>query len=1063
MNRRKISSFNNIGINEININNDVITGIFNNDNNNISLLDFYKKFNKSDIKTLDYPIAIAVESSIISTTGSYSLTDPNIERSKLHIMDGLTGKELFSWDPTEIPDFKNANEIKIIDNDIFIVYYWNNFEPNVTSRIACIRNVSFDLENKEVYYEDIEYIDTNIRMIHGMYADNTHIWLSSRSVKTIGQLAIKSDLSTFQSWNNSNIPEPSGGTSMDDIVSDEDYVYIHSIDIVSNQSRSTVRRLKKTDMEGDVDTVISFEPYPTQSTPSFLRIYGDYLYFPKQDSALSENVELYRVNINNFYDFQVLPITLPNPGDLRAIVEANGSIWITTGRNPYLIQVDRRDFKTIGITELTEAQVPNIPNGFYESLETGYITDDIAALGDYLYLGVEVAKQGVLVVNIHDLNNRYFYGTDWNYDCFGVAVRKKTASKSNSLSDLSNVVRVDDNISLLTNDSGYITGISNITDIPNRDYTDLQNLPTLYEKFTIEINGLNPLDIENEDTINLIGGNNVTISRVGNDITFEATVTGGGGINDIFGGTGISIDKTDPNNPIINGFDGEYASLSGLPNLSDFISVGDNISELTNDSGFITGVSNITEIPNRSYNDLQDLPSLYTSTDFDIDFGNKTTDDLTEGSINKYLTGDEINIGDNISLLTNDSGYITGVSNITEIPNRSYNDLQDLPSLYTSTNFDIDFGNKTTDGLTEGSINKYLTGDEINIGDNISLLTNDSGFITGISNITEIPNRSYNDLQDLPDLSDFISVGDNISELTNDVGYITGITNITEIPNRSYNDLQNLPTLYEKFTIEINGLNPLDIENEETINLIGGNNVTISRVGNDITFDATGGATIDLDTLPNASGNILTNDNGTLSQRTVTELYNEDINPFRVRTGTEINFDFDVQHGTVSSPVSGNITLASSGNLDGRTALIIHNSSIAPSFPNEFIVSTESKPYKANDNNFIYCQYLDGQVFYTITNDLQIATNLSTSGFLTFQRDTIVGSRNNTISGSISIFLGNAVQGVSMLIIHESATNPIPGTAIKLNGSFDYEVNEINYIYMQYIGNNVFYTITQED
>ena len=122
---------------------------------------------------------------------------------------------------------------------------------------------------------------------------------------------------------------------------------------------------------------------------------------------------------------------------------------------------------------------------------------------------------------------------------------------------------------------------------------------------------------------------------------------------------------------------------------------------------------------------------------------------------------------------------------------------------------------------------------------------NDLDFLSGqeINNITEIPNRSYNDLQDLPNLSGFISVGGNISELNNDSGFITGINNITEIPNRSYNDLQNLPTLYEKFTIEINGLNPLDIENEDIVNLIGGNNVTISRVGNDITFEAIGGVT----------------------------------------------------------------------------------------------------------------------------------------------------------------------------------------------------------------------------
>jgi hypothetical protein len=46
---------------------------------------------------------------------------------------------------------------------------------------------------------------------------------------------------------------------------------------------------------------------------------------------------------------------------------------------------------------------------------------------------------------------------------------------------------------------------------------------------------------------------------------------------------------------------------------------------------------------------------------------------------------------------------------------------------------------------------------------------------TPINNITEIPNRSYNHLQNLPTIP-------------------TAITNLNQIATRSYNDLQNLPT-----------------------------------------------------------------------------------------------------------------------------------------------------------------------------------------------------------------------------------------------------------------------------
>jgi hypothetical protein len=73
--------------------------------------------------------------------------------------------------------------------------------------------------------------------------------------------------------------------------------------------------------------------------------------------------------------------------------------------------------------------------------------------------------------------------------------------------------------------------------------------------------------------------------------------------------------------------------------------------------------------------------------------------------------------------IVNQSGGIP-INNITQIPNRSYDDLQDLPS--------------------------------------------------EITNITQIATRSYNDLQNLPTIP-------------------SEITNITQIATRSYNDLQNLP------------------------------------------------------------------------------------------------------------------------------------------------------------------------------------------------------------------------------------------------------------------------------
>ena len=66
----------------------------------------------------------------------------------------------------------------------------------------------------------------------------------------------------------------------------------------------------------------------------------------------------------------------------------------------------------------------------------------------------------------------------------------------------------------------------------------------------------------------------------------------------------------------------------------------------------------------------------YDSDDFNTDFSSKSTDDLSEGTTNKYLQGTEVNQGDNISLLTNDEGYTdyTFSENYQDLTNRTHGD-----------------------------------------------------------------------------------------------------------------------------------------------------------------------------------------------------------------------------------------------------------------------------------------------------------------------------------------------------------------------------------------------------
>ena len=86
------------------------------------------------------------------------------------------------------------------------------------------------------------------------------------------------------------------------------------------------------------------------------------------------------------------------------------------------------------------------------------------------------------------------------------------------------------------------------------------------------------------------------------------------------------------------------------------------------------------------YNGDEWIELDYNSAEFDADFDDKTTDDLSEGTDNKYLQGTEINEDDDITLLNNNAGYTD----------------------YGSDDFDTDFGSKSTDDLSEGTSNKYF-------------------------------------------------------------------------------------------------------------------------------------------------------------------------------------------------------------------------------------------------------------------------------------------------------------------------------------------------------------------
>jgi hypothetical protein len=112
----------------------------------------------------------------------------------------------------------------------------------------------------------------------------------------------------------------------------------------------------------------------------------------------------------------------------------------------------------------------------------------------------------------------------------------------------------------------------------------------------------------------------------------------------------------------------------------------------------------------------------YTQARFDTAFGNKDTDDLSEGTTNLYYTSTRANTDFDTRLATKDTGDLSEGTNLyyttarvnsafdTRLATKSTSDLAEGTNLYyTTTRFDSAFNNKDTDDLSEGTTNLYYT------------------------------------------------------------------------------------------------------------------------------------------------------------------------------------------------------------------------------------------------------------------------------------------------------------------------------------------------------------------
>ena len=292
--------------------------------------------------------------------------------------------------------------------------------------------------------------------------------------------------------------------------------------------------------------------------------------------------------------------------------------------------------------------------------------------------------------------------------------------------------------------------------------------------FSIEVNETKYI-IEVESCINSTGINNITLSPTSganieiNTCQIPAThpVITPAANQDNSGNVFVQDIFLDSNGHVTGLFS------TGV-NFSGYAQSGDNISIFLNDAGYITG---LTETG---------LNTFITGATF-----NCTTKELLQ-SLNDgtIVTGDLSCIvvsGNNISLLSNDSGYAT-TGQLSSTSGHLQGQIDAIPADTNTFVSGVQYNTAQRDIILTRTDSVTLTGNldvVVHSGDNVSKLSNDAGYITGYTETDPIFSASPANSISTGDISNwneaygwgdhstsgYLVSGDNISVLNNDVPY----------------------------------------------------------------------------------------------------------------------------------------------------------------------------------------------------------------------------------------------------------------------------------------------------
>jgi hypothetical protein len=231
-------------------------------------------------------------------------------------------------------------------------------------------------------------------------------------------------------------------------------------------------------------------------------------------------------------------------------------------------------------------------------------------------------------------------------------------------------------------------------------------------------------------------------------LSWSSAGSGSGTVTEVISGTGSGIDVTlaTTTPTLVLNLDelstGTIASFSGVSAAGDTVNQaigGINISGFNNDAGYTSNAGTVTSVISGTGSGI-DVSSATTTPTLVLNL-----DELSAGTITSFagvsLAGDTIiqalsgislssfnddlsyaSPGDNISIFTNNSGYITGISNLTDI-----GDVSGTPA-----DKHIIYYDAGGPGWASQTLASALT------DQNVSSLINDAGYTTNIGDITGV-------------------------------------------------------------------------------------------------------------------------------------------------------------------------------------------------------------------------------------------------------------------------------------------------------------------------------------